>query len=92
MFAPFGMANPKPVFLFENVILRDARFFGKEKAHLELTFENSSVKAIMFFAESEIYKTLAKGDKVDVIATMELNTFRGSRELRLRIVNVIKKG
>jgi len=91
-FAPFGMANPKPVFLFEKVALRDARFFGKEKIHLELTFENSSVKAIMFFAEDDKYKKLAKGDAVDVVATMELNTFRGSRELRLRIVNVIKKG
>lgn len=87
-FAPFGMANPKPVFLFEKVVLRDARFFGKEKTHLELTFENSSVKAIMFFAEDEKYKELTKGDAVDVIATMELNTFRGSRELRLRIVDV----
>lgn len=90
-FAPFGMANPKPVFIFENVVLRDARFFGKEKTHLELTFENSSVKAIMFFAEDEKYKKITKGDVVDVVATMELNTFRGSRELRLRIVDVQKK-
>lgn len=91
MFAPFGMANPKPVFIFENVVLREPRFFGKENAHLELTFENSSVKAMMFFAEDEKYKKLTKGDSVDVVATMELNTFRGSRELRLRIVNVVKK-
>lgn len=91
MFAPFGMANPKPVFVFEKVVLREPRFFGKENAHLELTFENSSVKAIMFFAEDEKYKTLSKGDEVDVIATMDLNTFRGSKELRLRIVDIIKK-
>lgn len=90
-FAPFGMANPKPVFLFENVVLREPRFFGKEKTHLELTFENSSVKAIMFFAEDEKYKELTKGDKLDVVATMELDTFGGRKELRLRIVDVKKK-
>ncbi|MFA5997250.1 MAG: single-stranded-DNA-specific exonuclease RecJ [Candidatus Paceibacterota bacterium] len=91
MFAPFGMANPKPVFLFEKVILREPRFFGKEKTHLELTFENSSVKAMMFFAESDIYKSLVKGDVIDLVATIDLNTFRGNKELRLRIVDITKK-
>lgn len=94
-FAPFGMANPKPLFLFEKVKLAEARFFGKEKTHLELSFENSSVKAILFFAKEEKhekYKLLAAGDMVDLFATMEVNTFRNKRELRLRIVNVTKRG
>ena len=120
-FAPFGMGNPKPVFLFEKVKLAEARYFGKEKTHLELSFENSSanqnfaaqnlggqVKAILFFArppspssthgqsggggqaEEEKYKGLIAGDTVDLVATMEVNTFRNKRELRLRIVNVSK--
>ncbi|MFZ2303821.1 MAG: single-stranded-DNA-specific exonuclease RecJ [Minisyncoccia bacterium] len=93
-FAPFGMANPKPVFLFEKVKLAEARYFGKEKTHLELSFENSAVKAILFFAKDEKhekYKALTAGDIIDLVATMEVNTFRNKRELRLRIVNVIKK-
>ncbi len=89
-FAPFGMGNPKPVFLFEKVRVSEVRKFGKENAHLELSFENSSVKAIAFFAEEEMYKGLAEGDTINLIATMELNTFRGKHELRLRIVSVLK--
>ena len=89
-FAPFGMANPKPVFLFEKVKLSDARFFGKEKTHLELSFEGSPTKAILFFAEGEKYKILKAGDTADLVATMEVNTFRNKRELRLRIVEVKK--
>lgn len=109
-FAPFGMANPKPVFLFEKVKLSESRYFGKEKTHLELSFENSEVKAILFFArppssdktdgrlggggqaDNGKYGELKKGDTVDLVATMEVNTFRNKRELRLRIVNVTKKG
>ncbi|MDO8604733.1 MAG: single-stranded-DNA-specific exonuclease RecJ [bacterium] len=105
-FAPFGMGNPKPVFLFEKVRLSDARFFGKEKTHLELSFEGSAVKAILFFArppssdktdgrssgggqaDDEKYGNLSAGDTVDLVATMEVNTFRNKRELRLRIVEV----
>ena len=96
MFAPFGMGNPKPTFLFENVKPTNIRYFGKEKTHLELSFEGSSVKAILFFAktkneENAKYNFLTPGITVDLIATMELNTFRNSRELRLRIVEVIKR-
>ncbi len=89
-FAPFGMGNPKPVFLFEKVRISEVRKFGKENAHLELSFENSRVKAIAFFAEEEMYNGLVDGDIIDLVATMELNTFRGKRELRLRIVDVIQ--
>ena len=87
-FAPFGIGNPKPTFLFEKVRVADVRTFGKEHAHLELNFEGSRVKAIAFFAE-EKYRALVSGDCIDLIATMELSTFRGKRELRLRIVDVI---
>lgn len=87
-FAPFGVGNPKPTFLFEKVKLSNVRSFGKEKTHLELSFDNSSVKAILFFAEDARFE---KGDIVDLIATIELNAFRNNRELRLRIVKVVKK-
>ncbi len=90
-FAPFGIGNPKPVFLFENVKLATVRYFGKEKNHLELSFEGSSVKAILFFADDEKYKKLVVGDPINLVATIEVNTFRDKRELRLRIVEVIKK-
>ena len=87
-FAPFGIGNPKPVFLFENVKLAMVRYFGKEKNHLELSFESSSVKAILFFAEDEKYKKFTTGDLINLVATIEVNTFRDKRELRLRIVEV----
>lgn len=88
-FAPFGIGNPKPVFLFEKVCIAGVRQFGKEGAHTELSFEGSRVKAISFFSEGK-YKNVTTGDVVDLIATMELSTFRGRRELRLRIVDVIR--
>lgn len=88
-FAPFGIGNPKPIFLFEKVRIADVRMFGKERAHTELSFEGSRVKAISFFSE-EKYKDITKGEVVDLIATMELSIFRGRRELRLRIADVIR--
>ncbi len=90
-FAPFGIGNPKPVFLFEKIRVSEVRRFGKENAHIEINFENSGVKAIAFFADKETYDDVRAGDTIDLIATIELNTFRGRRELRLRIVNFDKR-
>ena len=90
--APYGEGNPKPVFLFEKLIIVELKEFGKEKNHLELGFKNSRgkiIKAIAFFKTSESYKnTLKKGDEINMTATFEKSTFAGRTELRLRIVDI----
>jgi len=91
-FAPFGLGNPKPVFLFENVEIISVKLFGKEKNHLEIIVgsENSSpVKAIAFFStENSFSKNAIKGAFVDLIASFDLSFFGGRKELRLRIVDI----
>lgn len=90
--APFGIGNPKPVFLFENVEMREVSQFGKEKNHLSLAFSNTSgkkIKAIKFFSKLEDFKKeLSAGKKINLIANMEKSTFGGYKELRLRIVDI----
>ena len=92
-FAPFGVGNPKPVFLVENAPLSAVRRFGKEKQHLELVFEKPNrekVSAISFFVgEDEAYARLAAGGRVNFAATLERSTYRNFPELRLRIVNIL---
>lgn len=87
---PFGQGNPKPLFLLENVPVKDVKFFGKEKNHLELSLprsEGSVVKAIRFFAE-DIRPPVA-GALINLVASMELSSFAGRSELRLRIVDIL---
>ena len=54
------------------------------------------IKAIVFFAKASTeehgkHGVLKVGDIVDLVATMEVNTFRNKRELRLRIVSITQK-
>jgi single-stranded-DNA-specific exonuclease len=92
--APFGMGNPKPVFLFKQIEIGDVKQFGKLKDHLELSFTNSKgrkIKAIGFFINANSFNvSLNKGDRVNLTATLERSMFRGYAELRLRIVDVQK--
>jgi single-stranded-DNA-specific exonuclease len=90
--APYGTGNPKPLFLFEKVTIDNAKMFGKENNHLELTFKNSHgkiVKVIGFFMKlTDWGGELKSGDKINLLANFEKSTFRGFNELRLRIVDL----
>lgn len=91
--APFGLGNPKPTFLFQNVIVKRIKLFGKEKNHLELTLGDSTSSekvAIAFFAdENSFSKPIQVGDAISLIATLEKSYFAGRTTIRLRIVDVI---
>ena len=91
--APYGVGNPKPIFLFEKLPIFEIKEFGKEKNHLELSFKNSRgkiIKAIAFFKTRESFKNLLnKGDQINLTATFEKSTFAGRTELRLRIVDIV---
>ncbi|MFA5737074.1 MAG: single-stranded-DNA-specific exonuclease RecJ [Candidatus Paceibacterota bacterium] len=52
VFGPFGVGNPKPVFLLKGVLLDSVKTFGNGGIHLELGFKNrqdGQISAIGFF-------------------------------------------
>lgn len=91
---PFGLGNPKPVFLFEGVKIDKIKKFGKNGSgeHLEITFSDSTkrgVVAISFFSSVDSFDTkIEEGLSVNLTATFDLSRFRGRPELRLRIVDI----
>ncbi len=91
--APFGMGNPKPIFLFRNISPVAMKIFGKTKEHVELSFSKSNgqkIPAILFFGANEKWVAdFVAGKAIDLIASVEKSLFAGRTELRLRIVDVI---
>jgi len=92
--APYGVGNPKPVFILKNEEIYSIKEFGKEKNHLEISFKNSKnkiVKAIAFFKTAkDLGGVYQAGDKISLLVNFENNTFLGKTELRLRIVDVVQ--
>jgi single-stranded-DNA-specific exonuclease len=90
--APFGLGNPKPLFLFENILITGVKHFGKEQNHLELKFKNTAgkdVTAMAFFKTDKSFDVPLKvGSVINLVATLEKSVFRNFPELRLRIVDV----
>ncbi len=91
--APFGLGNPKPTFLFPQVIVKKIKLFGKEKNHLELTLGDASASekvAIAFFSDENSFSNPVHiGGTIDLVATIEKSYFAGRTTIRLRIVDII---
>lgn len=90
--APFGVGNPKPMFLIANALITEVKQFGKEKNHFELTMNRSGkpLKAITFFAKPEDFTALPQaGLTMNIVATLEKSNFRNFPELRVRIIDII---
>lgn len=90
---PYGMANQKPLFLFRGIEIFSVKEFGKEKNHLELNFKNSknfTVKAMTFFHKDFLGDRIFKpGEKVNLIASFEMNRWNGNEFLRLKINDLL---
>ena len=92
--SPFGLGNPKPVFLFKNVKIEKIKKFGKNGSgeHLEIIFsdaEKNKAVAISFFSNADSFQApIEEGKKVGLLATFDLSRFRGWAELRLRVVDI----
>jgi len=90
--SPFGVGNPKPAFLFRNVVPVEIRIFGKANDHVELVFRKArgeKISAIAFFAAaSDWAEKISANKKIDLVASVEKSMFRGRSEIRLRVIDV----
>ena len=93
--APYGVENPKPLFLFPRVLVDQVKVFGKAKNHLEVIFRNGkgkTVSGIAFFSSPTSYGSLSlvSGMTVDVVASFDSSVYLGTSRLRLRIVDLLQ--
>ena len=90
--APFGIGNPKPVFLIGGTTISAVRRFGRDGNHIELILKcdrtGSSARAFDFFKSPESFTSVPiEGKLTNLLATIERDSFRGG--LALRIVDIV---
>jgi len=90
MFQPFGPENMTPVFVSRNVCdSGTGRPVGSSGEHLKLELyqESSGTKCFpaIAFAQANHFEYIKAGKPFDVCYSVEMNEFRGSRNLQLNI-------
>ncbi len=86
-FSPFGVGNPEPLFLFEDVTIVSVKMFGKAKEHIECVARDitGTATAFTFFANEKTVEQLTPGATVSFIGTLEAG-WRGGVRIRIKEV------
>jgi single-stranded-DNA-specific exonuclease len=84
-FAPFGVGNPEPSFLFENVVIKSTKKFGKNKEHLEcvISDDTGTATAFTFFVSDKMEEEYKTGERISFLGTLEAG-YRGGVRIRIK--------
>ncbi len=87
---PFGEGNKTPIFAFKNLKIDSIRALSEGK-HIKMTLkdENTIINAIGFNL-GHFANEFKIGDKIDVVGTLEINSFNGVDSLQIGIKDVMK--
>jgi len=90
MLEPFGEKNKMPLFCFKNLKIESIRALS-EGRHLKLTLKsNSNIINAIGFNLGELTEEYIIGDKIDVVGTLEINTYNGVESLQINIKDVMR--
>ncbi len=87
---PFGNGNASPLFCFPKAEVQNIRHVGSDKKHLSLWIRSPSGQFFsgIFFAQGSHYNTLMEKKIWDILATPEINIWKGEERLQLKIVDM----
>ena len=90
-FAPFGVGNREPCFVFHGIEIRDIAKLGKSGDHFKISgisrkFSNCRLNFLAFFGK-ELVSKLKKGQQYSLIFKFGTNEFQGRTELQYHLID-----
>lgn len=95
-FEPFGVGNPRPVFLTKSVQVLNVRPVGSDGKHLRLQIKSTSYElpatsySVIGFGSGEWAAKLRPGDLIDIVYNLEENNWNGQKTLQLKLKDLRK--
>lgn len=84
-FEPFGLGNPRPVFMMEKMETSEVRTVGKEGKHLKMKV--GEIDTIGFDLGEWVGK-LEDDKKIDLVFTIDEDTWDGRSKIQLKILDL----
>lgn len=89
--APFGMDNPKPIFLLEGMQLKGTKRIGADKTHLKTMLgskESDVTLDAIGFGVGDLVEKIAPSAEVDVVGELSINEWNNIKKPQLRMMDV----
>lgn len=91
MLAPFGNANPKPLFRLVNVTLTDVKYMGNDNQHVRFAAcdrEGNTVQCVLFNKAAEYGLSLYARRPVELIGSLESQVWQGTKRLQFMVEKI----
>jgi len=89
---PFGVGNPRPVFLAKDLELVDKKLLGNGQDHLKLWVKEAGGRGPVFeaigFGMGSRDSSLSLGKKVEMIFNLEEDNWNNKKKIQLRILDL----
>ena len=80
---PYGQANREPLFMYKGLKVQSIRTIKEEK-HLKLTLRDDKYQIeALAFSQGNRRDELRLGDKIDVLCSIDINTYTNPRTIQL---------
>ncbi|MGM7683010.1 single-stranded-DNA-specific exonuclease RecJ [Cytobacillus sp. Hm23] len=87
--APYGMNNPKPKFLIDNVNISDMRKIGADQAHLKVVLEKAGSQLdTIAFRFGYLYDDISPLSRVSVVGDLSINEWNNNRKAQLMLQDI----
>ena len=88
---PIGEANKLPIFVFKNLKIDSIRSLTDGK-HLKLSLKsnNNTFVDVIGFNLGHLADEYIIGDKVDVVGSLEINSFNGTDSIQINLKDIMK--
>ncbi|MDQ7023596.1 MAG: hypothetical protein Q9M97_08955 [Candidatus Gracilibacteria bacterium] len=87
-FKPFGMGNPKPLFMIENLQYEKLEFLGKGRDHIRFNTKQG-FKIFGFFMGDYYDEIKRNGGRVSIIFDLSEDSWMGKKNLMLKLEDII---
>jgi len=89
LLSPFGISNPKPIFLIENVHISNMKRIGADSSHLKMVLEeNHSEVDTIGFGFGDLMDEISPLSKVSIIGDLMINEWNGRKKPQLKIQDI----
>ena len=87
---PFGLGNPKPIFLIQNAEIQNINTFGKDGNHIRLNiFHSQTNMTTKAFNRAESFKHLKIGQRVNLLGHLSINEWNNQKNIEIDIVDIL---
>ncbi len=88
IFKPFGIGNPKPLFLIQDFVPSNIEYLGKEQKHLKL-IDREKKFSINAFGFWDSYEVLSNTESMSLVVEISEDVWMGRKKIVLNVRDIV---